>query len=172
MHEKSEILNLKDIWDRYWPLIVSAAATIACACLVIGNGWSLFWPQVDATITDYSFVYRTTFVGSYGSRQSSDSATCVLFDKALPGFAVRVFKSCKTYVVQSRVGGKSIRRTIGKHGHFTAEQARVEAQSLLALMAKYHDPNAVKAERKVKGITTRNTGCPYLIIYTICYNQD
>lgn len=77
----------------------------------------------------------------------------IYFDKTLPGFAVRIFKSCKTYVVQARVNGKAIRRTVGKHGHFTPEQARVEAQSLLAVMAKDHDPTSVKTQDKTRQIT-------------------
>jgi hypothetical protein len=48
------------------------------------------------------------------SLKYSDEGQNIYFDNTLPGFAVRVFKSCKTYVVQARVGGKVIRRRVGK----------------------------------------------------------
>lgn len=56
-----EPLDLKSICNRYWLLIVSALGTIACACLIVVTGWSLLWPQTEATITDYTFSKKPYF---------------------------------------------------------------------------------------------------------------
>jgi integrase len=63
-------------------------------------------------------------------------------DDELRGFALRVTPGSKTYIVEVRVNGKPRRVTIGKHGPYTPETARKEAQKLLGLMAQGVDPNA------------------------------
>ena len=37
-------------------------------------------------------------------------------DDKLPGFALRVTRGCKSYIVECRVNGANRRITIGKHG--------------------------------------------------------
>ncbi|MBI2809989.1 MAG: integrase family protein [Candidatus Melainabacteria bacterium] len=76
-------------------------------------------------------------------------------DDMLPGFGLRVTSGSKTYIVEGWVKGKnrSCRVTLGKHGKLTAEQARIEAKRYLSEIATGVNPNAVKAEEKVKGIT-------------------
>jgi hypothetical protein len=53
-----EALDLKSICNRYWLLIVCVAGTVICAYLVVDSGWSLLWPQTEATIADYTFSQR------------------------------------------------------------------------------------------------------------------
>ena len=76
-----------------------------------------------------------------------------VWDNDLPGFGIRVFASGKkSYLVQYRVKGRSRRYTIGLHGPFTPEKARIEAMGLLAAIAKGEDP----AEEKAVGQTSRS----------------
>jgi integrase len=75
------------------------------------------------------------------------------WDSDLAGFGLRVGTGTKSYFAEGRVGGKSIRYTIGKHGVFTPEQARAEAREKLVLMAKGINPNEDKAQKKIKGVT-------------------
>lgn len=74
-------------------------------------------------------------------------------DTELRGFALRVGKTAKTYVAETKVAGKVRRVTIGKHGPFTPEQARQEAKKHLANMSSGINPNDIKAELKLKSIT-------------------
>jgi integrase len=73
-------------------------------------------------------------------------------DSQLKGFGLRVGATTKTYIAEAKVNGKVVRVSIGKHGVFTAEQARERARQLLALMSSGTNPNDIKAEKKAKGI--------------------
>ena len=58
--------------------------------------------------------------------------SAVYWDRDLPGFGVRVYRSGrKTYVVQSRGPKGSRRVTIGRHGEVTAQQARKRAAGII-----------------------------------------
>lgn len=83
-------------------------------------------------------------------------------DTEITGFGLRVGSTSKTYIAESRVNGKNVRVTIGKHGVFTAEQARVEARQLLAMAAKGVNPIDEKKERRAKGITMEQAFEDYL----------
>jgi len=75
-------------------------------------------------------------------------------DSDLIGFAIRVNNTYKTYIVEKKVLGRTVRRTIGLHGNLTLAQARHIARDKLALMAQGINPNEVKrkiiAEEKLK----------------------
>ena len=72
----------------------------------------------------------------------------VYWDGELTGFGVRVRKSeRKTYVVQTRVAGELRWFTVGQHGSFTPEDARIEALAILASAKKGVDPRDADAER-------------------------
>ena len=59
---------------------------------------------------------------------SVEEKDAVFWDCDLPGFGVRVYPNgTKVYVVQTRGHGKSRRVTIGRHGLFTADEARRRA---------------------------------------------
>ena len=77
------------------------------------------------------------------------------FDKKLPGFGVCVGATAKTYFAQGYVRGRSRRPTIGRHGVFTVEQARREAQQLLAKMARGLDPVEEERKQRARGFTLR-----------------
>ena len=75
-------------------------------------------------------------------------------DSDLIGFAIRVNNTCKTYIIEKKVLGRTVRSTIGLHGNLTLAQARHIARDKLALMAQGINPNEVKrkiiAEEKLK----------------------
>ena len=76
-----------------------------------------------------------------------------VWDREVSGFGVRVFTSGrKTYLVQYRAGGRTRRRSIGKHGVLTAEEARHEARKLLGEVAKGGNP-AEDMQRMLRGAT-------------------
>jgi integrase len=68
----------------------------------------------------------------------------VVWDKALPGFGVRVKKSgVRSYIVQyrNRNSGDSQRMTLGQHGpRLTFHQARIRARLILADVTRGGDP--------------------------------
>lgn len=72
------------------------------------------------------------------------SSPYVVYDTELAGFGVRVGSTSKVYLVQKRIGGKVVKRTIGKHGAYTPDQARRAAQDMLYQLGQGRDPLAEK----------------------------
>ena len=68
-------------------------------------------------------------------------------DSELIGFAVRVNSSYKTYIVEKKVLGKSVRSTVGLHGNITLVQARELAREKLLQMSQGINPNDVKKKK-------------------------
>ena len=65
-------------------------------------------------------------------------------DSMTIGFGIVVTQS-KTYFIETRMpNGQNKRKTIGKHGVYTLEQARTEAKRLLLLIDQGVDPVAQK----------------------------
>lgn len=65
-------------------------------------------------------------------------------DSELIGFAIRINSTCKTYIVEKKVLGKTVRSTIGLHGNLTLIQARDIARDKLAQMTQGINPNEMK----------------------------
>ncbi len=74
-------------------------------------------------------------------------------DTDLKGFALRVGSTGKVYITESKVKRKVVRVTIGKHGVYTPEQARLQARELLLMMSKGINPHDVEKEEKARGVT-------------------
>lgn len=71
-------------------------------------------------------------------------------DSELIGFAVRVNINYKSYIVEKKVLGKTVRSTIGLHGNITLVQAREMAREKLLLMSQGINPNEEKRKRIIE----------------------
>lgn len=65
-----------------------------------------------------------------------------VWDGALTGFGMRKQRRDAVFILKCSVRGRQRFFTIGRHGAFTAETARLEAQRLLGLIASGVDPTA------------------------------
>lgn len=74
-------------------------------------------------------------------------------DTKLTGFGVTVGQNTKTYFARRQIGRETVRAMIGRHGVFTAEQARQEAIQLLARMARGENVNATKRAERLSSKT-------------------
>lgn len=83
-------------------------------------------------------------------------------DTELKGFGLRVGTSNKVYIAEGKVNNKTVRVTIGRHGIFTAEQARLEAKSILGQIVRGINPNDVDRAKKAKSITLAEVYQAYL----------
>ena len=65
----------------------------------------------------------------------------ILFDKALPGFGLRIHPSGrKVWIVQARIEGRSRRMVIARHGEMTLAEARRRARDVLAHIRAGENP--------------------------------
>ncbi len=85
----------------------------------------------------------------------SNKGQILFCDTDLSGFYLIVGKKSKTYVAQKDIRGRTVRHTIGKHGHFTPEQARKIAKDKLYLMAQNINPNKEQLENEGNNTTLK-----------------
>ncbi|HSW69775.1 MAG TPA: integrase family protein [Gammaproteobacteria bacterium] len=84
-------------------------------------------------------------------------------DDELKGFALRVTSSgVKSFVVETVIGNKVRRMTIGRYGKLTAEEARIEAKKILGKIAAGGDPVADKKQARAKSVTLKEVFEEYL----------
>ncbi len=75
-------------------------------------------------------------------------------DDVLKGFALRVTAGgVKSFVVEKRINRKVKRKTLGRFGELTAEQARKEAQKFLGKVASGRDPIGEKLDLEAQNVT-------------------
>ena len=77
----------------------------------------------------------------------------LFYDETLPGFGVRVGSTRKTYIVDSRVKGRSRRITLGRVDTMTYSDAKKAAVKALAEMAEGKDRNAQHRLERARLIT-------------------
>jgi integrase len=80
------------------------------------------------------------YISSTGSSKNQE----LYWDTELAGFGLRVTGSSKTYIVEKRVNGRTVRSRIGRHNQIPTEKARKMAQSLILDMSNGKDINAIK----------------------------
>lgn len=84
-------------------------------------------------------------------------------DAELKGFGLRVGCASKVYFAEGKVNNRTVRVTIGKHGVFTAEQARNQARVILGQIAKGTNPNEASREARAKRITLEEAFTDFLL---------
>lgn len=67
-------------------------------------------------------------------------------DTTLQGFGLRVGTSVRTYFIEKRVNGRTVRHSLGVHGPMTADEARKKALLKLGEMAHGADLNEARRE--------------------------
>ena len=75
------------------------------------------------------------------------------WDTELAGFGLRITGSSKTYIVEKRVNGRTVRSRIGPHNQIPTEKARKMAQVLILDMSNGKDINAIKRASDGESIT-------------------
>lgn len=96
----------------------------------------------------------------------SNKGQVLFHDKTLKGFMLRVGKNSKTYCVYSTVNRKARQITIGRHGVYTAEQARQAAKEKLYLMSQDIDPNKKARLEALQNITLRQLFDEFISVRT------
>ena len=80
---------------------------------------------------------------------AAEGKQATVHDKHLPGFALRIGATAKTFIVYKRLSSGTPKRvTLGRYGHLTIEQARILAQQELAKLTQGIDPNAIKRQKR------------------------
>ena len=83
-------------------------------------------------------------------------------DSEIKGFGLRVGTGSKVYIAEGKVNNKTVRVTIGRHGIFTAEQARQEAKNVLGMIARGINPNDVDKAKRARSVTLSEAFQAYL----------
>ncbi|WP_042053623.1 integrase family protein [Acinetobacter baumannii] len=82
-------------------------------------------------------------------------------DSEIIGFAIRVNNSYKTYIVEKKVKGKSIRCKLGDYEKITVEDARILAQQKLKELTD-SNPLSIKNNKILKNSLNEKIDQPYL----------
>ncbi|MBZ2168032.1 tyrosine-type recombinase/integrase [Marinobacter sp. F4216] len=84
-------------------------------------------------------------------------------DSVIAGFGLRVTSGgAKSFIVEKRVDGRVKRKTLGRYGNLTVEQARKEAQKFLGEVAQGRDPIREAQEKRARRITLNEAFQDYL----------
>jgi integrase len=87
----------------------------------------------------------------------------VVWDTVLPGFGIRVSQGgAKTFILQKRVNGKLVKRSLGRFGQVTAERARKDAVEMSGMMARGVDPERERRRARAREVTLRQAVEAYL----------
>ena len=92
----------------------------------------------------------------YAQRNNKGTVKQQLYwDAKLPGFGLLVGLTTKTFIAQRDLSGRSKRVKIDKLGIITPDQARNQAQQLLAEMGRGINPNERKRKERAQHVTLR-----------------
>lgn len=87
---------------------------------------------------------------------SSNGKPVFYYDTDLIGFGIKANPTKSVYFAETRVNGKTVRKSFATVGTLTPEQARKYAQTLLGEMAKGININVEAKKEKVKSITLKD----------------
>ena len=71
-----------------------------------------------------------------------------LRDTELPGFALRLTRGSKSFIIEKRIHGRPRRFTLGPYGPLTLEAARQQARAKIGEIAEGEDPAGARQERR------------------------
>lgn len=84
-------------------------------------------------------------------------------DSTISGFGLRVTSGgAKSFIVEKRVDGRVKRKTLGRYGNLTVEQAKKEAMKFLGKVATGIDPIREVSEKRAQRITLSDAFMDYL----------
>lgn len=83
-----------------------------------------------------------------------------VWDESMPGFGIKVNPNSKSFVLQARVNGGTVFRTIGRYGRLTLEEAKREAKILFAKLELGEPLDPV--DDKAKELTFKELGDEFI----------
>lgn len=96
-----------------------------------------------------------------------DGKDAFYWDDLLKGFGLKVTRSSKTYIVQSRVNRRTVRKKVGAYGVYTPEEARKQAKIQLGFMANNVDVNIEDKKAKRRKTTLQQAFDDYIKLKNI-----
>lgn len=91
------------------------------------------------------------------------SGYSLFWDDSLAGFGIRITASnIRSFIVQKRINGKEHRKTLGRFGVLTTEEARRQAQKFIGQIAQGIDPIAANEQSKALSVTLKEALSAYL----------
>lgn len=108
----------------------------------------------------YNYPKKTKFTQALidGLPLAIDGKQITIYDIGLPGFALRIGATSKTFIVYKRVANGAPKRiTLGKYGHITLAQAKTMAQQKLADLTSGINPIDIKKTKKLEAKKSTET---------------
>jgi len=97
------------------------------------------------------------------AQSPKDKDQAFIRDGELKGFALRITaRGIKSFIVETSIGNKVRRMTIGRYGKLTTEEARNEAKKILGNIALGGDPVAERKQARAKSVTLKEVFADYL----------
>jgi integrase len=86
----------------------------------------------------------------------------VVWDSEVPGFGLRIGAYTRTFILQRRIGSRLVKRTLGRFGEVTPEQARKDARAMAADLSRGIDPVAERKRAEARKVTLAQATTAYL----------
>lgn len=91
-----------------------------------------------------------------------DGSQALYFDDLIKGFGVRVTKSTKTFILDRKLEGKTVRLSIGRFPDWSVQQAREHARDLIVQMDKGIDVRQKARDQAASHLTLQQVLDDYL----------
>lgn len=90
------------------------------------------------------------------ARPRSDGRAAFYFDDSIKGFGVRVTSGSKTFILDRKLNGKTIRVSIGRFPAWSVQQARERSKELIVEMDKGNDIREQAKAKVESGVTLQS----------------